>query len=147
MTAKKTVFVVGIVLAVLGFLTTIFLVAIVFFGLYTVNNSEPAERAKDYLRKNEKLKQDVGEVQNFGNIVTAAINDRNGNNEVTLKLKVFGEKKTVNATVDLMLLQGNTWRVTAASYVNSNGQSIKLLDPYDTKVLIPSLELHDAIIN
>jgi len=139
MTAKKIAFVVGMVLVVLAFLTTIFLIAIVFFGLYTVNNSEPAEKAKTYLRNNEKLKQDVGEVQNFGNIVTAAINDRNGNNEVTLKLKVFGEKKTVNASVDLMLVQGNTWRVTSASYVNSNGQTVKLLDPYETKVLIPSL--------
>jgi|ERR1041384_1204648 archaellum component FlaG (FlaF/FlaG flagellin family) len=139
MTAKKIAFVVGMVLVVLAFLTTIFLIAIVFFGLYTVNNSEPAEKAKTYLRNNEKLKQDVGEVQNFGNIVTAAINDRNGNSEVTLKLKVIGEKKTVNATVDLMLVQGNSWRVTSASYVNSNGQSVKLLDPYETKVLIPSL--------
>src|SRR5690349_19865510 len=139
MTAKKISFVVGMVLVVLAFLTTIFLIAIVFFGLYTVNNSEPAEKAKTYLRNNEKLKQDVGEVQNFGNIVTAAINDRNGSSEVTLKLKVIGEKKTVNATVDLMLVQGNSWRVTSASYVNSNGQSVKLLDPYETKVLIPSL--------
>src|ERR1043166_1083927 len=139
MTAKKIAFVVGMVLVVLAFLTTIFLIAIVFFGLYTVNNSEPAEKAKTYLRNNEKLKQDVGEVQNFGNIVTAAINDRNGNSEVTQKLKVIGEKKTVNATVDLMLVQGNSWRVTSASYVNSNGQSVKLLDPYETKVLIPSL--------
>src|ERR1043165_2583383 len=109
------------------------------FGVLSDNNSEPAEKAKTYLRNNEKLKQDVGEVQNFGNIVTAAINDRNGNSEVTLKLKVIGEKKTVNATVDLMLVQGNSWRVTSASYVNSNGQSVKLLDPYETKVLIPSL--------
>src|ERR1041385_9386328 len=142
MTAKKIAFVVGMVLVVLAFLTTIFLIAIVFFGLYTVNNSEPAEKAKTYLRNNEKLKQDVGEVQNFGNIVTAAINDRNGNSEVTLKLKVIGEKKTVNATVDLMLVQGNSWRVTSASYVNSSGQTIALFDPYDTrvtKVPIPSL--------
>jgi hypothetical protein len=72
-------------------------------------------------------------------IVTAAINDRNGNSEVTLKLKVFGERKTVNATVDLILVQGYAWRVTSASYVNSNGQTIPLLDPYDTKVQIPRL--------
>ena len=140
MTAKKIFLVAGISLTVLAVLAAIFVVVIVFFGLYTVNNSEPAEKAKAYLRTNEKLKQEVGEVQNFGNIATAAIDDRNGNSEVTLKLKVIGEKKTVNATVDLMLLQGNTWRVTAASYVNSNGQSVKLLDPYDTKVLIPSLK-------
>jgi len=139
MIKKKSVFVVGGVLVVLALLTTIFIVVIVFLGLYTVKNSESAEKAQDYLRRSEKLKQDIGEVQKFGNIVTAAINDRNGNSEVTLKLKVFGERKTVNATVDLMLVQGNAWRVTSASYVNSNGQTVKLLDPYDTKVLIPSL--------
>ena len=139
MIKKKSVFVVGGVLVALALLTTIFIVVIVFLGLYTVKNSESAEKAQDYLRRSEKLKQDIGEVQNFGNIVTAAINDRNGNSEVTLKLKVFGERKTVNATVDLMLVQGNAWRVTSASYVNSNGQTVKLLDPYDTKVLMPSL--------
>lgn len=139
MIKKKSVFVVGGVLVALALLTTIFIVVIVFLGLYTVKNSESAEKAQDYLRRSEKLKQDIGEVQKFGNIVTAAINDRNGNSEVTLKLKVFGERKTVNATVDLMLVQGNAWRVTSASYVNSNGQTVKLLDPYDTKVLMPSL--------
>jgi hypothetical protein len=139
MIKKKSVFVVGGVLVALALLTTIFIVVIVFLGLYTVKNSESAEKAQDYLRRSEKLKQDIGEVQKFGNIVTAAINDRNGNSEVTLKLKVFGERQTVNATVDLMLVQGNAWRVTSASYVNSNGQTVKLLDPYDTKVLMPSL--------
>jgi len=139
MTAKKIVFGVGIVLTVLAVLAGIFLVVIVYFGLYTVNNSEPAEKAKAYLRSNDKLKQDIGDVQNIGNVDTAAINDRNGNNEVTLKLKVFGERKTVNATVNLMLVPGNTWRITSASYVNSNGQTVKLLDPYDTKVQMPSL--------
>jgi hypothetical protein len=54
-------------------------------------------------------------------------------------MKVFGEKKTVNASVDLMLVQGNTWRVTSASYINSNGEKIALLDPYDTMILMPSL--------
>ena len=93
----------------------------------------------DYLRHNEKLKQDIGEVTNFGSIVTAGINDRDGNSEVILKLKVIGEKKTVNATVALILVQGNAWRVTSASYVNSSGQKIPLLDPYDTKVHIPRL--------
>ena len=137
MIKKKSVFVVGGVVAALALLTTIFIVIIVFLGLYTVKNSESAEKAKAYLRSNEKLKQDIGEVQNFGNIVTAAINDRNGNSQVTLKLKVFGERKTVNATVDLMLVQGNAWRITSASYVNSSGQTIALFDPYDTRVLIP----------
>jgi hypothetical protein len=142
MTTKKTMLIVGSVLLVLTVLTALFLTAIVVFGLYTVKNSDSAEKAKDYLRGNERLKQDIGEVKDFGNIVTASINDRDGNSEVTLKLKVIGEQKTVNATVDLILVQGNAWRVTSASYVNSLGQKIPLLDPYDTKVTkvpIPSL--------
>lgn len=144
MTAKKIVFVVGWVLMGLMVLTAIFVAAIVYFGLYTVNKSEPAEKAKAYLRSNEKLKQDIGDVQNIGNIDTVGISDHNGNSEVTLKLKVFGKDKTVNATVNLMLVPGNAWRITSASYVNSNGQTVKLLDPYETnlrtpRVLIPSL--------
>ena len=139
MTAKKIMQIVGGVLVALTVLMLAFLLAIVGFGLYTVKNSESAEKAKAYLRTNEKLKQDIGEVKEFGNIVMASINERNGNNEVTLKLKVFGERKTVSATVDLILVQGNTWRVTSASYVNSLGQKIPLLDPYDTMVMIPSL--------
>jgi len=139
MTAKKIVQIVGSVFAALLALTLVFVLAIVFFGLYTVSNSESAEKAKDFLRKSEKLKQDIGEVKDFGNIVTASINERNGNSEVTLKMKVIGERKTVNANVDLMLVQGNAWRVTSASYVNSLGQKIALLDPYDTRVPNPLL--------
>lgn len=139
MTAKKIVQIVGSALGVLMVLMFVFILAIVGFGLYTVKNSESAEKAQDFLRKNEKLKQDIGEVKDFGNLVMASINDRDGNTEVTMKLKVYGERKTVNASVDLMLVQGNTWRITSASYVDSNGQKINLLDPYDTKVLIPRL--------
>ena len=139
MTKKKIVLVVGGMLAVLAVVILVFILGIFFLGFYTVKNSESAEKAKAYLRTNEKLKQDIGEVQNFGNIVTGAINDRNGDSEVTLKLKVFGARKTVNATVNLMLVQSNTWRVTSASYVDANGEKINLLDPYDTKVQIPSL--------
>ena len=139
MTAKKIVQIVGSVLVGLSVLMIAFLLAIVGFGLYAVKNSESAEKAMTYLRSNEKLKQDIGEVKDFGSIVTANVDLRNGNSEVTLKLKVIGERKTVNATVDLMLVQGNAWRVTSASYVNSLGQKIPLLDPYDTKVQIPRL--------
>ena len=139
MTTKKIMMIVGSVLLGLTVLILVFLVAIVGLGLYAVKNSESAEKAKDYLRKNEKLKQDVGEVKDFGSIVTAAVDVRDGNNEVTLKLKVIGEKKTVNATVVLILVQGNAWRITSASYVNSSGQKIPLLDPYDTKVQIARL--------
>jgi len=139
MTAKKIMQIGGGVFVGLLVLILLFLLAIVGSWLYTVRNSESTEKAKDYLRKSEKLKQDIGEVKDFGNIVMASLNERNGDSEVSLKLKVIGERKTVNATVDLMLVQGNTWRVTSASYINSLGQKIALLDPYDTMVSIPGL--------
>jgi hypothetical protein len=56
-----------------------------------------------------------------------------------LHLKVIGERKTVNATVDLILVSGSAWRVSSASYVNSSGQTIDLLDPYETNLPIPRL--------
>ena len=139
MSTRKIILIVVGVMAVLCLIVALFVGGIAWFVFHTIGTSEAADTARAYLRNNQTLKQDIGEVQKFGNIVTAAINDRNGNSEVTLKLKVFGEHKTVNATVDLMLVQGNTWRVTSASYVNSNGENVKLLDPYDTKVLVPRL--------
>jgi len=134
MTTKKIMLIVGGVVLVLAVVAASFVVAIVGLGLYSVRNSESAEKAKDYLRRSEKLKQDIGEVKEFGSIVPAKVNLDGGSNEVSLKLKVVGERKTVNATVDLVLVQGNAWRVTSASYVNTLGQEIPLLDPYETKV-------------
>ena len=138
MTTKKIMLIIGGVVLVLAVVAASFVVAIVGLGLYGVRNSESAEKAKDYLRRSEKLKQDIGEVKEFGTIVPAKVN-LDGSNEVSLKLKVVGEQKTVNATVDLVLVQGNAWRVSSASYVNSTGQKIPLLDPYDTKVHSPLL--------
>ncbi len=139
MTTKKIMVIVGSVLLGLTVLILAFLVTIGGLWLYAVKNSESAEKAKDYLRKNEKLKQDIGEVKDFGSIVSASVDARDDDHPVTMNLKVIGEKKTVNATVVLILVQGGAWRVTSASYVNSSGQKIPLLDPYDTKVLIPRL--------
>jgi len=133
MTTKKIMLIVGGVVVALAVVAASFVVAIVGLGLYGVRNSQSAEKAKDYLRRNEKLKQDIGEVKEFGSIVPAKVNFDNGSNEVSLKLKVIGENKTVNATVDLVLVQGNAWRVTSASYINTLGQEIPLLDPYETK--------------
>jgi peptidyl-tRNA hydrolase len=57
-----------------------------------------------------------------------------------VNLKVIGERKTVNASVHLLLVSGgNTWRVSSASYVNESGQTIELQNPYDTQILIPRL--------
>lgn len=139
MTTKKILLIIGGVVIVLGFLVVCFVGAIVGFALYQVGNSEAAARAKDFLRHNEKLKMETGEVKDFGSIVTGSISFHNDNGEATLHLKVIGEKKTVNATVDLILVSGSAWRVSSASYVNSSGHTIDLLDPYETNLLIPRL--------
>ena len=139
MTTKKIVLIVAGVVVVLGLLAAIFVGGIVGFALYTVGNSEAAARAKDFLRNNEKLKTDIGEVKDFGSIITGSVHVDNNNGKATLHLKVIGERKTVNAAVDLVFTNGSTWRVISASYVGSSGQTIDLLDPYDSKILVPLL--------
>ena len=57
------------------------------------DNSEAAETARTYLRTNEELKRDIGEVNDFGWFVTGNINTQNADGEATLNLKVIGEKK------------------------------------------------------
>ena len=139
MTTKKIVLIVLGVVGVLGLLTAIFVGGVVGFALYTVGNSEAAARAKDFLRNSEKLKADIGEVKDFGSIITGSVNVDNNNGKATLNLKVIGERKTVNASVDLIYTNGSAWRVSSASYVNSSGHTIDLLNPYDSSVTVPRL--------
>jgi len=139
MTTKKILLVVGGVVVVLALLVVCFAGGIVGFALYQIGNSDAAARARDFLRNSEKLKAETGPVRDFGRIVTGSVNLHNGNGDATLHLKVIGDRKTVNATVDLVLVKGGTWRVSSASYVNEAGQTMDLLDPYDTKRLIPRL--------
>jgi hypothetical protein len=139
MTTKKIVLVIGGVVVVLALLVVCFAGGIVGFALYQIGNSDAAAKARDFLRNSEKLKAETGPVKDFGSIVTGSVNLHNGNGDATLHLKVIGDRKTVNATVDLVLVKGGTWRVSSASYVNESGQTMDLLDPYDTKTLIPRL--------
>ena len=138
MTTKKILLMIGGVVLVLGFLVVCFVGAIVGFALYQVGNSEAASRGRDFLRNNEKLKSDIGTVTDFGNIVTGNISLQDGTGAATLHLKVIGERQTVNATVEL-LLRNREWSVIGSYYVNSSGQTVPLLDPYDTKIIIPQL--------
>ena len=139
MTTRKILLIVGAVVLVLGFLVVCFVGAIVGFALYSVGNSEAAVKAKDFLRHNEKLKTETGDVKDFGKIVTGSINLAGNEGQATLHLKVIGEKETVNATVEMVLVSGGAWRISSASYVNASGRTIDLLDPYDTQLLIPRL--------
>ena len=139
MTTKKIVLIIAGVVVVLGLVVVLFIGGIVAFALYQVGNSQAAVKAKDFLRTSEKLKKDIGEVRDFGSIVTGSVNVADGNGQATLNLKVIGAEETVNATVYLVYVNRGEWRVSAASYVSKDGQKIDLLDPYDSKNLVPLL--------
>lgn len=139
MTTKKILLIVGGVVIVLALVVAVFVGGIVGVALYQVGNSEAAVKAKDFLRTSEKLREDIGEVQDFGSIVTGSVNAADGNGQATLKLKVIGAEETVNASVNLVYLNRGDWRVSGASYTNKDGQTIDLLNPYDSNNLVPLL--------
>jgi uncharacterized membrane protein len=70
MTTKKIVLIVASVVVVLGFVVVLFVGGIVGFALYQIGNSDAALKAKDFLRNSEELKSEIGEVKDFGSIVT-----------------------------------------------------------------------------
>ncbi len=131
MSTKKIVLLIVGVLAAMGLLVALFVGAIVTSVFYTIGNSEAAEAARVYLRSNEKLKSDIGEVKDFGWFISGQVNYQNASGEATLHLKVIGEKKTVNATVDLSYRSNRGWRVTGASY-EGDGRTIDLMQPYES---------------
>lgn len=138
MTTKKIVAIVVIVLVVMGLVVVISAGGIVGFVFYSVGNSEAATVARTYLHNNEKLKQDIGDVKDFGSFVTGSLNVQNSEGDARLNIKVNGTRKTVNATVDLTYRSGRPWHVVGASYTNEQGQLIELLNPYDSRlVFIP----------
>src|ERR1044071_9691770 len=122
MTTKKIVLMVGGVVVVLALLVLCFAGGIAGFAIYSIGNSEASARAKDFLRSSEKLKAETGPIKDFGSIVTGSVSLHNGNGDAKLNLRVIGDRKTVNASVDLVLVNGGTWRVSSASYVNDRGQ-------------------------
>jgi hypothetical protein len=139
MTTKRVVIIVGALVIAVGLLIVTFVGGIVGFALYTVGNSDAAMTAKDFLRNNERLKKEIGEVKDFGTFVSGSVNIHNSNGDATLSLKVIGERRTVNATVDLIYRDGRQWRVTAASFRNGAGQTVDLLNAYEVQQQIPLL--------
>lgn len=133
MTTKKIVVIVVSVVIVLGLIVLLFVGGIVGFVFYKINKSDAAQVSKDFLKTNERLKQDIGEVKDFGKFVTGNINIANGDGTAELNIKVIGERKTVNASLALMYRSGHQWRVTAASYRNDAGQTVDLLNPDESR--------------
>ena len=140
MTTKKIVIIVLAVVLAIGLVIAIFIGGIIGVALYSIGRSDAAETARNYLRTNERLKQDIGEVKDFGMFVSGNVNVRNNDGNATIKLKVIGERKTVNATVDLIYNNGRPWRVVAASYVNDAGQTVDLLTPNEGRTRIPYID-------
>ena len=136
MSTKKIVLIIAGIVGVLVLIVAVFVGAITWFVFHKISSSDAAETARTYLRNNETLKQDIGEVKDFGLFVTGQINVQNADGEASLHFKVIGEKRTVNATVDLSYRSNRNWRVTGASY-ERDGQTIDLMKPYETPTASP----------
>ena len=135
MSTRNIVFIVLGVIALIILAVVLAVGGIVGVALYSVGNSEAAETARKFLRSNEKLKNDIGEVKDFGSIVTGSVNINNNNGQATINIKVIGDRETVNASVNLVFVNGRSWRVVSASYVNKDGQTVNLQDPFDSRKL------------
>jgi hypothetical protein len=145
MTTRKIIFIVAGVVMTLILLIIVFAGGIIGFAFYQIGNSEASLKAKAFLRNSEKLKNEIGDVKDFGRFVTGSIEIHNGNGEATVHLKVIGEQKSVNASVNLVLIHGEDWRVSSASFVNGFGDTINLLDPFDSKSSLPARVLGNNI--
>ena len=136
MTTKKTVIVIASLVISLILVVGLFVGGILLFVSHQVGNSEAAAKAREFLSRNERLKQDVGDVKEFGSFITSSIKVENQSGSTTLNLKVVGTRKTVNASVELMYRNGKEWRVTDASYVNEAGQTVNLLEASQSRTPI-----------
>lgn len=137
MSTRKIIIIIAAVLITVALVVVVFVGGIVGFAFYSIGNSEASVKAKDFLRKNDKLKQEIGDVKDFGSFITGNINVHNDSGEATLNLKVIGERKTVNASVDLVYRSGRPWQVSSASFVDTEGHNVNLLNPYDSKRIMP----------
>ncbi|HEX3146056.1 MAG TPA: cytochrome c oxidase assembly factor Coa1 family protein [Pyrinomonadaceae bacterium] len=129
MSTKKILLIIAGVVIVLGLIVALLAGGIVFFVFRTIGTSEAAETARTYLRNNAALKQEIGEVKDFGWLVTGNINVTNGDGVATLYLKAIGEKGEANTRVDLGYRNNREWRVTGASYTR-DGKTVDLMQAY-----------------
>lgn len=138
MATKKLIIIIGSILAAAGLLVAIFVGGIVGIAFYTIGKSEAAVTAKTFLKNNEKLKQDIGNVNDFGAFITGNINTNNADGDATLSFKVIGERRTTRATVKLTYRSNRAWRVTDATYVGESGRTVTLIDAYEVTPAEPS---------
>jgi hypothetical protein len=137
MTKKKLVIIIISVLSVVALLVALFVGVISGIIFYSLNHSDAAATARSYLRENEKLKRETGEVKDFGWLVKGSLSAQSGQGDAMLTLKVIGERRTVNAQVALSYRRGSKWWVTDASYVNEKGVNVDLMDKYEPSEAAP----------
>lgn len=119
------------------FIPSLIVVSAVVVGLilgityYSLSKSDAAEAGRKFLRSNEMLKKDIGEVKDFGRFISGHLRGGSSVGEASLKFKVYGERKTVTATVTMVSKENRGWRVVAAEYINDQGRRVTLFDPYD----------------
>jgi len=130
MSTRKIILIIAGILGVLALVVALVVGGVFWFVFHTIGSSEAAEASRTYLLNNQALKQDIGEVKDFGSFITGNVNLANGDGEATLYLKVIGEKRNVNARVDLSYRSNQNWRVTGASY-DRDGRTIDLMKPYE----------------
>lgn len=131
MTTKRLVLVIASVLCAVVLLVLLFVGAISGIVFYSLNHSDATETARSYLRANERLKREIGEVRDFGWLVTGSINSRDADGDATLNLKVMGERAAGKARVGLVYGSGSRWRVTDAFYVDEKGKAVDLMNKYE----------------
>ena len=131
MSTKKAVVIIVAILAALVLLVALFAGAVAGFVFYNIGKSEAARTAKAFLRTNEKLKAEIGEVRDFGSFVTGSINTRGGAGDAALSLKTVGARKSVNATVEMVYRSGRDWRVVEAYYDNDAGERVYLTNNFE----------------
>ena len=129
MSTKKIILIIAGIVGVLALIVVLFVGGIAWFAVHTIGNSEAAETARTFLRNNEILKRDIGGVKEFGSLITGSVNVQNTDGEATLHIKVYGEQRAVNATVELSYRSNRAWRVTGATY-QRDGQTIDLVQGY-----------------
>lgn len=137
--AKQWAVLVVSVLALIGVIVGLVL-GITFYSIY---KSDAAETGRQFLVKNDKLKQDIGEVKEFSRFITGHVRSRADAGQAALTFTVIGERKTVTATVSMITKDNRAWRVTGAEYVNDQGRHITLFDPYEP--IVPETEPTESL--
>ncbi|HEX8070789.1 MAG TPA: cytochrome c oxidase assembly factor Coa1 family protein [Pyrinomonadaceae bacterium] len=130
MTNRKLLTIIGAGCATLLVVGLLFVFVILGTAFYTLGHSEAAQTARAYLRTNEKLRADVGDVRDFGWLVTGNVNVQNTDGDAELRLKVIGARRSAPAAVRLAYRNGRDWRVTGATYETTDGRTVSLFDPY-----------------